>query len=176
MFQSSTCVTRRAQYGNTWYRGSMLVGYWVWGNAGHRPCELFPFVILQQSGMSCVLKCLGVLKLELRILGPVPLTHDLRNSGNQSHLLWGMNSCGRSTTIYTLEMQGSVLWDSQSSQSRALILWKLHSSISPLFLITEKWYIGAPCNCLIKRLRQLIAHGRQTHRCFKVAGRNPISL
>lgn len=128
--------------------------------------------------MSCVLKCLAVLESELQILGHVPLPHNLRSSailGNQSHLLWGMNSCGRSTTIYIHEMQGSVSWDSQSSQRQALILRKLHSSISPLFLITKKWHICAPYSCLIKRFRQLIALGKQTHRCFKVAGKNPIS-
>lgn len=64
-------------------------------------------------------------------------------------------------------MQRNVSWDSQKSQRQALILWKLHSSISPLCLITEKWHIGAAF--------KTIALVQQTHRYFKVAGRNPIS-
>lgn len=105
---------------STGWRGNMLVGCLVWGNSDHRPCD----ISRQQSGMSCVLECLGCLSQICRSWG-ITLGIWLKGQSHlweQSQLLWGRSSCGTSTPICTHSTHRSVSWASPSSHRQELIL------------------------------------------------------
>lgn len=157
LFKSSSCVT--PSEGAEYMGESTLVGCLVWGNSGPRSCNFFPFLLLQQSGVSCVLEVFGGAWVRIAALGACTCATPGANP----------TSCGEWTAVVDQQpfvpTKGTGVFHGVHKVARGRY-WSCDDSTPPffhsLFLITEKWHIGAPFNCLVKHSRQLLLGSKPT--------------